>query len=58
MIIEEDCDSNYMENIDTIFKNFTNCERCIHNQVCSVKKKDLIDKIEMHLNNKTSFKNF
>ena len=60
MIIEEGCNSNYMENIDTIFKNFTNCERCIHNQVCSFKteQKDLIDKIEMYLNNKRPSKIF
>ena len=60
MIIEEGCDSSYMENIDTIFKNFTKCERCIHNQVCSFKteQKDLINKIEMYLNNKRPSKIF
>ena len=41
----------YME-INNIFKNFTKCERCIHNQVCSFKteQKELIDKMETHLN--------
>ena len=36
-----------------MFKNFTKCERCIRNQVCSFKieQKELIDKIETHLNN-------
>ena len=51
MVIEEGCDSSYIENIDTIFKNFTKCKHCIHNQVCSFKteQKDLIDKIAMSL---------
>ena len=36
-----------------MLKNFTKCERCIHSQVCSFKieQKELIDKIETHLNN-------
>lgn len=36
-----------------MLKNFTKCERCIHNQVCAfeTEQKELIDKMEMHLNN-------
>lgn len=36
-----------------MFKNFTKCERCIHNQVCAfeTEQKELIDKMETHLNN-------
>ena len=35
-----------------MFKNFTKCERCIHNQVCTfeTEQKELIDKMETHLN--------
>ena len=60
MVIEEGCDSSYMENIDTIFKNFTKCKHCIHNQVCSFKteQKDLINKIETHLDNENPSKIF
>ena len=52
MIIKELYGGNYME-IDNMFKNFTKCEHCIRNQVCSFKteQKELIDKIETHLNN-------
>ena len=43
-----------------MFKNFTKCERCIHNQVCSFKteQKELTDKIETHLNNDSPSKIF
>lgn len=36
-----------------MFKNFTKCERCIHNQVCAfeTEQKELIDKMKIHLNN-------
>jgi len=36
-----------------MLKNFTNCEHCIHNQVCAfeTEQKELIDKMEAHLNN-------
>ena len=36
-----------------MFRNFTKCEHCIHNQVCAFKieQKELIDKMETHLNN-------
>ena len=36
-----------------MLKNFTNCEHCIHNQVCAfeAEQKELIDKMEAHLNN-------
>ena len=40
-----------------MLKNFTKCEpkceRCIHNQVCAfeTEQKELIDKMETHLNN-------
>ena len=36
-----------------MFKNFTKCERCIHNQVYAfeTEQKELIDKMEAHLNN-------
>ena len=37
MIIKGGYGNSYMEIIDTIFKNFTKCERCMHNQVCSFK---------------------
>ena len=60
MVIEEGCDSSYMENIDTIFKNFTKCKHCIHSQVCSFKteQKELINKIETHLDNENPSKIF
>ena len=53
MIIKGDYGNSYMVEIDNMFKNFTKCERCIHNQVCSFKteQKELIDKMETHLNN-------
>ena len=37
-----------------MFKNFTKCERCIHSQVCAfeTEQKELIDKMEAHLNSK------
>ena len=43
-----------------MFKNFTKCEHCIRNQVCSFKteQKELIDKIETHLNSDPLSKNF
>ena len=43
-----------------MFKNFTKCEHCIRNQVCSFKteQKKLINKIETHLNSDPSSKNF
>lgn len=43
-----------------MFKNFTKCERCIHNQVCSFKteQKELVDKIETHLDNENPSKIF
>ena len=52
MIIKELYGGNYME-IDNMFKNFTKCERCIHNQVCAfeTEQKELIDKMETYLNN-------
>lgn len=36
-----------------MLKNFTKCERCVHNQVCAfeTEQKELIDKMEMYLNN-------
>ena len=36
-----------------MFKNFTKCENCIHSQVCAfeTEQKELIDKMEVHLNN-------
>ena len=36
-----------------MLKNFTKCERCIHNQVCSfeTEQKELIDKMKAHINN-------
>lgn len=36
-----------------MLKNFTKCERCIHNQVCAfeTEQKELIDKMKTHLNN-------
>ena len=36
-----------------MLKNFTKCERCIHSQVCAfeTEQKELIDKMEAHLNN-------
>lgn len=35
-----------------MFKNFTKCEHCVHNQVCAfeTEQKELIDKMETHLN--------
>ena len=35
-----------------MLKNFTKCERCIHNQVCAfeTEQKELIDKMKVHLN--------
>ena len=52
MIIKGLYGGGYME-IDNMFKNFTKCERCIHNQVCAfeTEQKELIDKMETHLNN-------
>ena len=52
MIIKGFYGNGYME-IYNMLKNFTKCERCIHSQVCSFKteQKELIDKIETHLNN-------
>ena len=49
----------YME-INNIFKNFTKCERCIHNQVCAfeTEQKELIDKMETYLNNENPSKIF
>ena len=43
-----------------MFKNFTKCEHCIHNQVCSFKteQKELADKIETHLDNENPSKIF
>ena len=37
-----------------MFKNFTKCERCMHSQVCAfeTEQKELIDKMEAHLNSK------
>ena len=59
MIIKWLYGGDYME-IDNMFKNFTKCERCIRNQVCSFKteQKELIDKIEIHLNSNPLSKNF
>ena len=43
-----------------MFKNFTKCERCIHNQVCAfeTKQKELIDKMETYLNSERPSKVF
>ena len=43
-----------------MFKNFTKCEHCIHNQVCAFKteQKELIDKMEIYLNNENPSKIF
>ena len=43
-----------------MFKNFTKCERCIHNQVCAfeTEQKELIDKMETYLNNENPSKIF
>ena len=43
-----------------MFRNFTKCAHCIHNQVCAFKteQKELIDKIETHLNSDLPSKNF
>ena len=43
-----------------MFKNFTKCENYIRNQVCSFKteQKELINKIETHLNSDPLSKNF
>lgn len=43
-----------------MFKNFTKCEHCIRNQACSFKteQKELIDKIETHLNSERPSKIF
>lgn len=43
-----------------MFKNFTKCERCIHSQVCAfeTEQKELIDKIETHLDNENPSKIF
>lgn len=43
-----------------MFKNFTKCERYIHNQVCSfeTEQKELIDKMETYLNNENPSKIF
>ena len=59
MIIKGLYSSDYME-IDNMFKNFTKCECCIRNQVYSFKteQKELIDKIETHLNSDLPSKNF
>ena len=59
MIIKELYGGNYME-IDNMFKNFTKCEHCIHNQVCAfeTEQKELIDKIETHLNSERPSKIF
>ena len=60
MIFKGGYDNNCMVKIDTVFKNFTKCERCIRNQVCPFKtrQKELIDKIETHLNSDLLSKNF
>ena len=60
MEINVNSESNNNKGDYNMFKNFTKCERCIHNQVCSFKteQKDLIDKIEMYLNNKRPSKIF
>ena len=41
-----------------MFRNFTKCERCIHNQVCAfeTEQKELINKIEAHLKSDSSSK--
>ena len=43
-----------------MFRNFTKCEHCIHNQVCAFKteQKELIDKMETYLNNENPSKIF
>ena len=43
-----------------MFKNFTKCEHCIHNQVCAfeTEQKELIDKMETYLNNENPSKIF
>ena len=53
MIFKGGYGNSCMVEIDTAFKNFTKCERYIHNQVCSFKteQKELTDKIKTHLNN-------
>ena len=60
MIFKGGYDNSCMVEIDTVFKNFTKCERCIHNQVCSFKteQKKLTDKIETYLNNDSPSKIF
>ena len=60
MIFKGGYGNSCMVEIDTVFKNFTKCERCIHNQVCSFKteQKELTDKIETHLNNDSPSKIF
>ena len=59
MIIKGLYGGDYME-IDNMFKNFTKCERCIHNQVCAfeTEQKELIDKMETYLNNENPSKIF
>ena len=43
-----------------MFKNFTKCERCIHNQVCAfeTEQKELINKMEVYLNSERPSKVF
>ena len=59
MIIKGLYGGDYME-INNMFKNFTKCERCIHNQVCAfeTEQKELIDKMETYLNNENPSKIF